>query len=71
MKSESTQWMVGFLLTILTQWSLHGVDGGWIDEDTPDDKRVVQSFIDGTDYDLVSFLVLHLLNGGLFMFVST
>lgn len=30
------------------------VCGGWIDEDTPQDKRVTNSLIDGTEYKLVS-----------------
>ena len=29
------------------------VHGGWIDDDTPEDKRVLTSLIDGTEYQLV------------------
>ena len=32
----------------------HGVQGGWIDPDTPQDKRTTTSLIDGTEYKLVS-----------------
>jgi hypothetical protein len=28
--------------------------GGWIDPDTPQDKRTTMSLIDGTEYKLVS-----------------
>ena len=31
------------------------IEAGWIDEDTPEDKRVTTSLIDGTEYQLVSF----------------
>jgi hypothetical protein len=31
-----------------------GVQGGWIDPDTPQDKRTTVSLIDGTEYKLVS-----------------
>ena len=35
------------------------VHGGWIDTDTPEDKRVVTSLIDGSEYHLVRYHNYH------------
>lgn len=32
------------------------VSGGFIDQDTPLDKRTTTSFVDGTEYQLVSYM---------------
>ena len=42
------------LLLLLQVWSCHS---GWIDPDTPLDKRTTKSFVDGTVYHLVCFYV--------------
>jgi len=44
---------VSLLISLLSFNQSNFVFGGWIDEDTPEDKRVTTSFIDGTKYDLV------------------
>ena len=41
---------IAFLSGVLTN---HGVMSGWIDEDTPAEKRLTTSFIDGSEYKLV------------------
>jgi len=41
---------IAFLSGVLTN---QGVMGGWIDEDTPAEKRLTTSFIDGSEYKLV------------------
>jgi hypothetical protein len=41
---------IAFLSGVLTN---QGVVGGWIDEDTPAEKRLTTSFIDGSEYKLV------------------
>lgn len=33
---------------------IHSAHGDWIDVDTPEDKRTTTSFVDGTEYELVS-----------------
>ena len=42
--------VVAIFLGLLTN---HHAIGGWIDEDTPLEKHVVTSLIDGTEYKLV------------------
>ena len=44
------------LLWLMLLASLHPVDSGWIDEDTPQDKRTTTSLVDGTTYHLVSLI---------------
>jgi len=43
--------MKSSLFLILGNLSL--TKAGWIDPDTPEDKRTTRSFVDGTVYDLV------------------
>jgi hypothetical protein len=45
---------ISFISLALASLSVRSVNGGWIDPDTPEDKRTVKSLVDGTDYELVS-----------------
>lgn len=50
------QWPIASLFFFLSCNSSNKntfVRGGWIDEDTPEDKRVTTSLVDGTQYDLI------------------
>lgn len=44
-------WSKVVIYVVLTMASK--TNGGWIDEETPADKRKITSLIDGTEYDLV------------------
>lgn len=44
---------ISFISLALASLSVRSVNGGWIDPDTPEDKRTIKSLVDGTDYDLV------------------
>lgn len=44
-------WSKVVIYVVLTMTS--NANGGWIDEETPADKRKITSLIDGTEYDLV------------------
>lgn len=50
------------LLFIAIMISLPMTDSGWIDEDTPMDKRTTISLIDGTEYNLVHGIISFYLN---------
>ncbi len=42
-------WLAAIVLSTTSS-----VQAGWVDEDTPEDKRTTLSLIDGTEYELVS-----------------
>ena len=55
--------------------AIQGAIGGWIDEDTPTEKRLTTSFIDGTEYKLVCYQFLlrthvHSKRTGIYCFFS-
>jgi hypothetical protein len=57
------------LLSLLLQCGHFGVDAGWIDLDTPFDKRTTQSLVDHSTYYLVSWLACFLLHATGFLFL--
>jgi len=44
------------MLTLLFLSLAIVAEGGWVDPDTPLDKRTTKSIVDGSTYDLVSSL---------------
>jgi hypothetical protein len=53
---------ISFISLALASLCATSVNGGWIDPDTPDDKRTSTSLVDGTEYDLVSSHPKHFRN---------
>jgi hypothetical protein len=47
------RWPIATLFFVLSHTNNALVNGGWVDEDTPEEKRVTKSLIDGTEYKLV------------------
>lgn len=47
------RWSMTSLFFLLGMNDIMFVHAGWIDKDTPEDKRVVTSLIDGSEYHLV------------------
>ena len=47
------RWPIATLFFVLSHNNNALVNGGWVDEDTPEEKRVTKSLIDGTEYKLV------------------